>query len=301
MMFTPFWAFIQLTRPLFLLGGALVYALGAVIAAQGGATIDGARYALGQLLVTSVQLMTHYSNEYFDLESDRGIGAQRTWFSGGSGVLPAARLSPRVALIAARVCGLVALIAITLIWMARPIVAAIGILALLGGWFYSAPPLRLSASGVGELSTSLIVALLTPLSGALMQGGAIGFMFIAATLPLLPLHVAMLLAFEMPDFDADRASGKRTLAVRLGRRRTVVLHNGLLIAAGVLAYFTVRMRWIDSRVSVWLLWVIPLAIVQCVLMLSSLHRRWAHFTWLTSGAVGLFAIGILALLAGFLS
>lgn len=300
-MFTKVLAFIQLTRPLFLLGGALVYALGAVIATRAGATIDWGHYALGQLLVSSVQLMTHYSNEYFDLDSDRGIGAQRTWFSGGSGVLPDGRLSPRVALIAARVCGLVALIAIGLIIFVRPSVALIGVLALLGGWFYSAPPLRLSASGLGELSTSLIVALLAPLSGALMQGGPTDLTLIAVVLPLIALHFAMLLAFEMPDFDADRASGKLTLAVRLGRQRAVVLHNALLIVAGVLAYISTRIQWLDSRVSMWLLLIVPLAMFQFVVMSSSLRRGWKHFGWLTTGAVGLFATGVLTLLAGFLS
>ena len=50
--------------------------------------------------MTSFQLMTHYANDYFDLEADRANQTPTTW-SGGSRVLPAGELSPRVALIAA--------------------------------------------------------------------------------------------------------------------------------------------------------------------------------------------------------
>ncbi|HJW84932.1 MAG TPA: prenyltransferase, partial [Anaerolineae bacterium] len=88
-MLTSLWSFIQLTRPLFLLGGALMYGLGAAIAYSAGASIDWGRYALGQVIVTSIQAMTQYANEYYDLEVDRAAGSNRTWFSGGSGVLPA--------------------------------------------------------------------------------------------------------------------------------------------------------------------------------------------------------------------
>ena len=42
---------------------------------------------LGQLLVTSIQLMTHYANEYYDYDVDAAVGPARTPFSGGSGVL----------------------------------------------------------------------------------------------------------------------------------------------------------------------------------------------------------------------
>jgi 1,4-dihydroxy-2-naphthoate octaprenyltransferase len=53
-------------------------------------------------------------------------------------------------------------------------------------------------------------------------------------------HFAMLLAFEYPDFLSDEAAGKRTLLVRLGRRRGTWVHNGALLAGlalGALASF----------------------------------------------------------------
>ena len=105
-----FWNFIKLTRVVFLLGGFLLYALGAAAAVRLGFTINWAEYLLGQVAITSIQLMGQYLNEYYDIETDRLTADNRTWFSGGSGVLPAGSISPAAVLVAARICAVVALL-----------------------------------------------------------------------------------------------------------------------------------------------------------------------------------------------
>lgn len=67
----------------------MLYALGAAAAVQMGITINWAVYLLGQVVVTSIQLMGQYLNEYYDKEVDRLTANNRTWFSGGSGALSA--------------------------------------------------------------------------------------------------------------------------------------------------------------------------------------------------------------------
>ena len=75
------------------LGGFVLYGLGAALAVAGGAPLDRWRYVLGQLVVTATQLMTHYANDYFDLEADRANRTPTRW-SGGSRVLPDGALPP---------------------------------------------------------------------------------------------------------------------------------------------------------------------------------------------------------------
>jgi 1,4-dihydroxy-2-naphthoate octaprenyltransferase len=299
-MLSSLWAFLQLTRPAFLLGGALLYGLGAALAAASGASIDWSRYALGQAIVTSIQLATHYANEYFDRESDRLVGASRTWFSGGSGVLPEGRLSPLVALNAGRIGVAVALTLIVFALTIEPAMSAIGALALLGSWFYSAPPIRLTASGFGEWTTALIVAFLAPLSGVVMQRGSIDARLIAVTLPLVLIHVAMLLTFEFPDFDADSQTGKRTLAVRLGRRRAGQLHNALLASAFVVVWLTAIAGWIDVRLATWTLIAAPLAAWQLGSVARHARQVAARYWLLAAGGLGTFTLTAAAFLAGLL-
>jgi len=115
--------------------------------------------------------------------------------------------------------------------MVEPAASLIGVLALLGGWFYSAPPIRLAARGLGEPATALIVSLLAPLCGIVMQRGPIDARLAAVAAPLVLLNMAMLIVFELSDFDSDRLAGKRNLVVRLGRRRAGILHGSLLVTA----------------------------------------------------------------------
>ena len=300
-MLTCLWAFIELTRPVFLLGGALVYGLGATIAAASGASIDWGRYALGQALVTSIQVMTHYANEYFDVEGDRAIGTRRTWFSGGSGVLPEGRLQPQVALTSARVCAAVAVVMIGVTATVEPVVSGIGVVALLGGWFYSAPPIRSVASGFGELATALMVSVLVPLTGTLMQHSPIGPSLLAVTLPLALINLTMLLTFELPDFEADRETGKKTLAVRLGRDRAAWLHTGLLALAFAVAWLAPALGWLDPGVAAWTLLAAPLAAWQAIGVLWRARRGWRGYWMMTAGGVSLYALTAATFLVGFVS
>ncbi|MDQ6942959.1 MAG: prenyltransferase, partial [Candidatus Eremiobacteraeota bacterium] len=157
-------AFIRLSRPLFLYGGFAGVALGAAVAHAAGLRLDVAAYVWVQALVTSFQLMVHYANDYFDREAD--AHATRTAWSGGSGVLTAHMLSPRVALVAALVCAALGLVVTARFALAgnAPVAwlgLAIGVLA----WCYSAPPVRFAARGLGELDAALVVAVLVPLAG----------------------------------------------------------------------------------------------------------------------------------------
>lgn len=229
-------AFIRLGRPLFLGGGFLLFALGAAIAARHGHAIGWQRYALGQGAVTAFQLMTHYANDYFDYDADIANLTPTRW-SGGSRVLAQAELPRHVALIAAIVLAVAGVgLSITLsiatshvgLWIAVTC-GAILILA----WEYSAPPLRLCATGLGELDTAIVVTVLVPWFGFYLQApDLVGLEALAiAIVPLVFLQFAMLLAIELPDAEGDAATGKRTLVVRLGAWRSAKLYIATTAAA----------------------------------------------------------------------
>ena len=214
-------AFLRLGRPLFLGGGFLLYALGAVIAALHGHALDWRRYALGQGAVTAFQWMTHYANDYFDYDADRANQTPTTW-SGGSGVLRSGELPRKVALIAAIVLALIGgalTVAIGVDAGSSAVVTLVAMFVL--AWAYSAPPLRLCARGIGELDTAIVVTGLVPwLAFSLQAPDLRGLDVLAiAIVPLALLQFAMLLAIEIPDAVSDAATGKRTLIVRLGAER----------------------------------------------------------------------------------
>jgi 1,4-dihydroxy-2-naphthoate polyprenyltransferase len=228
-------AFIRLGRPLFLGGGFLLYAIGAVIAAVTGHPIDVRRYTLGQGAVTAFQLMTHYANEYFDYDADRANATPTKW-SGGSRVLASGELPRSVALIAALVLAAIGL-AVTIVLaadagsLAPPTLALIVVLA----WEYSAPPLRLCATGLGELDTAIVVTVLVPWLGFYLQAPDLhgGPLLALSIVPLALLQIAMLIAIEFPDAAGDAATGKRTLVVRFGATNAARLYVAITAVAFV--------------------------------------------------------------------
>ena len=282
-------AFIRLTRPVFLLGGALLYALGSALA-EG--PISWADYAVGQAMVTATQLAAQYANEYFDLEADRQAGKHRTWLTGGSGVLAAGRLSPKTALRAAVAASIVSLTLTVIVGSMSGWAAVVGLLALVGSWMYSAPPIRLVASPVGVATASAIVAVLTPATGALLQGSAPLDRFLVVVFPLFLLHNAMLIAFERPDLEGDTAAGKLTLSLRLGATLSGRLHGALIGAAFVALLLAITPGPLTWGEAGWALGLAPLGALQA----GWLWR--APDTLLATGALGLFGGTALALLGG---
>ena len=293
-------AFIRLGRPIFLGGGFVLYALGAVIAAVGGAAMEARRYVLGQAVVTALQLMTHYANDYFDYEADLANHTPTAW-SGGSRVLTGAELPRKVALIAAVVLGIAGLV---LTGFASAItgahVAAIGVAIAGLAWAYSAPPLRLCASGLGELDTAVVVTGLVPLLGFAMQAplAGAGVLMLAIVPPAL-MQLAMLIAIEFPDAAGDAATGKRTWVVRLGATRAAWLYAAF--TAATYGWLPIAVACgLPARVALCAALPLPIAAWRIVRIRRE-HRDPRAFERLTFWAVALLIATSAAELAGFAS
>lgn len=208
----------RLARPLFLLGGVSLFGLGVVMALAQGAEPVWPLVALGQATVLAGQLLTHFSNDYFDREAD-SMNATPTPWSGGSRVLVDGEVSPRAARNAMRLAGAIAAILFVVLTVrsggASDLTALVAV-ALVLSWAYSSPPARLHARGLGEGIGALLLALVTPMVGLLAAGGRITPAAVLALAPLALFQFAMLVAVSLPDRRGDAAAGKRTLAVRWG-------------------------------------------------------------------------------------
>jgi len=293
--------FIRLSRPFFLLGGVLLYALGAAIAAYLGRPVDATLYMVGQILVTLLQLMTHYLNEYFDSEMDQD-NSSRTWLTGGSGAIGPEGLSKKVALYAAVITlALAATISTAaLVTGAFPALAwPVLLLSFAGAFFYSAPPLHLATTGYGELIAALVVAGLTPTFAYVLQTGELHRLLLMSTTPLIALAFAMIVVFELPDYSTDLKHGKRTLMVRVGWSTGMRAHD-VAIAFAMITFAVAFSLGLPPRVGYGALIVVPLALAQ----IWQLNRiRQAHpprWNSLTIGALALFAIAAYLELIGYL-
>jgi len=225
---------VRLSRPLFLYGGFAGVALGAAVAAWSGRRIEPTAYAWVQAMVTAFHLMVHYANDYYDRDGDRA--AERTVWSGGSGVLAGRELQPRVALIAAGVCAAAGLaVTARFALTGNTAVALLGVAIFAFAWYYSAPPVRLAARGLGELDAALVVGLLVPCAGYAAFTGRVDADILRPALVCGLAMLGMMVAVELPDRQVDTDAGKRTWVVRLGEgaARRIVVFAALVTVANL--------------------------------------------------------------------
>lgn len=221
---------VRLGRPHFLLAGVAFVVLGVALAWRSGAALQAVDVALAMSAVACTQWAVHYGNEAHDLEADRG-NTRRTRLAGGSGLIVAGRVTQREARIVAGVLFAAALLAAAGLAWRTPTSLTVSIPMVGLAWAYSAPPLRLCARGLGEAATGLVVAVLVPALVLVPAHVAPNDWW-----PLAPLAVhvaAAVTVLSLPDADSDAAADKRTLAVRLGPRRTRRLLQVAWLACGL--------------------------------------------------------------------
>jgi len=239
----------------------MLYGLGVLIALFIGTRLNVAVLLWGQVAVTATQLMTHYSNEYFDLAADRANPTPTRW-SGGSRVLAEGYLQPQVALVTAAIMGVIALLAslmLAFVLNTGPLTLPILLLALILGWSYSSPPLYLNSHGLGELTGAILISGLTPMVGFYLQARSLELLPFLVVFPLCCFQFAMLLVINFPDEAGDAAAGKHTLIYFLGKKNNSRFYITLLL----LSYATLPLfllLGLPGIVALALLLISPLAI-----------------------------------------
>ncbi len=283
--------FLRMSRPIFIIGVMILYALGVSIARYLGIVISWETYIYGQLWVTILQLSTQYLNEYFNSPADIK-NPNRTALTGGSGVLGPGKLPRRTALFAALTC-LAILASITVLIIANinltVVTIFIMLIAFIGALFYSTPPLKLEASGYGELIVSIIVAFLVPSFAFVLQAGEIHRLVPMTTFPLTTLHLAMLLAFELPDYANDFKYGKRTIMVRLGWEKGMLLHN-ILIFTSYLLLVIAAFFGLPNFIWIPVMFTFPIGLIQFWQMRRIASGAKPNWNALTIIAISLFGL-----------
>lgn len=210
------------TRPQFLPASIIPVLLGAA-AAHSAAGSFRFPFLLASLMAAALYHSgMNVLNDYFDYlnGTDNINKGALTPFTGGSRFIQRGVLTPRATLFLGIVLVLLgSVLGVYLAWKTTWLLLLIGGAGLLSGFFYSAPPIFLAGRGLGELTVGINFGLLTVIGSYLVQAGTFGIEAVFASLPLSFLIAALLYINGFPDLEADRASGKRTLVVRLGPER----------------------------------------------------------------------------------
>lgn len=179
--------------------------------------------ALGVLLLETAQ---NASAEVFDHDSgaDPAVAeTDRTPFSGGRRAIVDGLLTRRQTVRFARILyALGVAVGLAIVWWREPGVLWLGLVGVVLAYGSHASPLELSYRGMGELAAAIAYGPLIVGGTVLVQRGDIPAETGWIAVPLGLLAGAFVWINGFPDADADEAVGKRTMVVRLGKRRAAL-------------------------------------------------------------------------------
>ncbi len=215
-------------RPRTLPAAVVPVAIGAG-AAVGGPSPVWWRVLPALIVSLALQVGVNYANDYSDGvrgTDDVRVGPTRL-VAGGLAEPSHVKAAALAAFGVAALAGLALALATTW-WL-----IVVGLLAMLAGWGYTGGPKPYGYLGLGELFVFVFFGLVATVgttyvviesfpAQAWLAGCVAGF-----------LACALLVVNNLRDIPTDSASGKRTLAVRLGAQRTRWLYVGCVGAAAV--------------------------------------------------------------------
>jgi len=180
------------------------------------------------VVALALQIGANFANDYHDgvrgVDTEHRLGPPRLTSSGMA--------SPRAVLVAALLCILVAGVAGLALALATSLwLIPIGAAAMLALWLYSGGPRPYASLGLGEVMVFLFFGVMATAGTAYVSAETVSAAAWWGSVPMGLLIVAILEANNIRDIPTDAATGKRTLAVRLGSRRARRLYRTLVTSA----------------------------------------------------------------------
>ena len=213
-----------------------------------------AAFAVALLL----QIAANLANDVFDFRR----GADTHERLGPLRVTQSGLLTPQQVFVATGLTlALAMLVGLYLVFLGGWPILIAGIAAIISALAYTGGPRPIGYHGLGEVFVFIFFGLVAVGGTYYVQAGEISGLALAAAIPIGSLATAILVVNNLRDIETDRVAGKRTVAVRLGRERTVLEYALLL---GV-AYLTPPVLWATGLGSFWVMlpWLtLPLAARQ---------------------------------------
>jgi 1,4-dihydroxy-2-naphthoate octaprenyltransferase len=226
------------SRPKFLTASASPVLVGSALGFAVTQTFNWPLFLLALFGIMFLHAGANIANDYFDhLSGNDWVNKNLTPFSGGSRFIQKGLLSPKSTLLAALFCLTAGAALGVLILMLKPsvFILVIGLIGILGGFCYTAPPVKIGYRGFGEIFIAVLFGIL-PVYGS--------FYLQTATFDLIPMPAACIVGIliflvifinEFPDLPADAAVSKKTIVVRFGVPVSAWIYRAAVLTTFIIA------------------------------------------------------------------
>lgn len=215
------------------------------------------------LFALLAQIASNFANEYYDFKAglDRaGREGPRRGVTEGDITPGAMKAATFATLGAACVSGCVLVALYGQWWM-----YVVGLLTALAVIAYSTGPYPLSRNGLGEVAVIFFFGIIPVTLTFYLETGTMSAAVVAASTGIGLMTANVLIVNNYRDADDDAAVGKRTLAVKLGRKTVAVIY----LINGILALVLTWPEWILLPPQAW---IVPLMYLLAHIFLYSRLR-----------------------------
>ncbi|MBT2647710.1 1,4-dihydroxy-2-naphthoate polyprenyltransferase [Bacillus sp. ISL-34] len=207
----------ELIRPHTLTAAFVPVLLGTVIALLE----DGVNWLLFAAMMTAsilIQAATNLFNEYYDFK--RGLDTEESVGIGG-GIVRHGMTPKLIMTLALGMYAIALIIGIYICAASSWWLAAIGLVCMLVGYLYTGGPLPISYTPFGELFSGLFMGFLIILIAFFIQTGDVSSTAILIAIPSGILVGLINLSNNLRDHDGDKAHGRKTMPVVMGRKNAL--------------------------------------------------------------------------------
>lgn len=185
-----------------------------------------------------IQAATNMFNEYYDFK--RGLDSEKSIGIGGAivrnGVKP-----KTVMQLALLLYVIAALLGLYICSQTSWLLLIIGAFSMLIGYLYTGGPYPIAYTPFGELFSGLFMGMLIVLISFYIQVGSVPYFAIILSVPSAFLVAAIMLSNNIRDLVGDKESGRKTMAILVGRKNAVTI---------LASYFIISYVWIILLVAI---------------------------------------------------
>ena len=190
------------------------------------------------MLIASIfiQMATNMFNEYYDFK--RGLDTEQSIGIGGTivrnGVKPKTVLN-----LAFMLYGISILIGIYICMETSWMLAVVGGISMMIGYFYTGGPYPIAYTPFGELFSGVVMGMLLILIAFYIQTGTVTTEAVLLSIPSMLLVAGIMMSNNIRDLEGDKEGGRKTLAILVGRSNAITI---------LMLFFIVSYVWIVALI-----------------------------------------------------